>query len=143
MPQSDIEVPVRRPAMSDIPRYTYVDIVAGTLTASSLDIQRWRDNWYGEDHGEMTPGDDGSFVTYANHLAAVAAAEQRIMRGTYNGIMALEDAFQRGYEQGQRDTETRIRMAVEALLEPNGRRSDEEIWSIDEVLAVIDGPPDD
>jgi hypothetical protein len=38
------------------------------------------------------------------------------MIGTYNGCMALEDAFQRGLAQGQRDERLRIRKAVEVRL---------------------------
>lgn len=58
------------------------------------DIQRY---WSTVFDG-MQPDPSGSWVTYADHVAAVAAAEQRVtFRGSHVG------AFMAGYEQGQKD----------------------------------------
>jgi hypothetical protein len=90
------------------------------------DIKRW--TW-------PTDEASGNWVLWTDHVAAVAEAEQRVMRGTYNGCMALEDAFAKGYEQGQRDERERIHKAVEGLpwafVDPPG--------VLDTLLAVIDG----
>lgn len=40
------------------------------------DVQRWKDMWYGDDHGELVPREDGEYVRYADHAEALAEAER-------------------------------------------------------------------
>ncbi len=45
---------------------------------------RWRDNWYGDDHGEMTPHPEGEWVKYDEaagwHDEAVGLTAWRVFR---------------------------------------------------------------
>ena len=68
------------------------------------DIQRWEPGVY-DSEPPMIPDTDGVYVTYADHLAAVQQAEQT---GYFNGQCSTQryhhgDAFDKAYEQGQRD----------------------------------------
>jgi len=55
----------------------------------------------------MDPAPDGDYVTYADHVAAVAEAEQRAYDNGVKDAKPWADDVQRqwdkGYEQGQRD----------------------------------------
>jgi hypothetical protein len=125
------------------------------------DIQRWGP---AGKHWEMAGNDEGAWVTYADHVAAVAAAEQKVW----------DDAHKIGsdaYSQGQRDERERlakdrtgrfalvraderlsIRKAVEALNAERGYEMPSELYAetgddyaegwvdlLGLILAVIDG----
>jgi flagellar biosynthesis/type III secretory pathway protein FliH len=68
------------------------------------DIQRW--------DREGRPNPDGVYVTYADHVAAVAEAEQngRLAQSAVEmdtAVINQNTAYQKGYEQGQRDERER------------------------------------
>lgn len=94
------------------------------------DIQRW-DFWIGLE--EVQPDDNGPYVLYADHVAAVAEAEQRAQRRPAS------------YFQGRDDERARIRAGVEALVrfDHNGYAlvvyPDGDFLDRAEVLAVVDG----
>jgi hypothetical protein len=70
------------------------------------DIQRW--------YITNPPGQPTEFVSYADHVAAVAEAEQR-GRNETEAHIGNPVSYQMGYEQGQRDERAKAVAAVEAL----------------------------
>ena len=90
------------------------------------DIQRW--NRY-SDALDMFKADEGDWVTYSDHVAAVAEAEQRIGEGRCCPV-----AWQTGYEQALADAVA----AVEALAETHANVSQKlAIQFKREVIAAI------
>jgi len=61
-----------------------------------MSIQRYAHLWKNE---PPLPADNGKWVTYADHLAAVAEAEQRV----HDHYGSIQQGYLSGYEQGQRD----------------------------------------
>jgi hypothetical protein len=91
-----------------------------------MSVQRW--------YIQNPPGQPTEFVSYADHVAAVAEASQ-------HGL-AVGDA--EGYKRGQRDERERIRKAVLGLvawvvgpIRENGVVT-RAVW-LNKVLAIIDG----
>jgi hypothetical protein len=105
------------------------------------DIQRWSIGEIGTLNGvkyTMHPFNDGGYVLYTDHVAAVAAAraeayEEFIRRHHYATVRA------EGIEQGQREERDRITKAVEAL-NPMGRFGRvPPALTVTDVLAAIKG----
>ena len=69
-------------------------------------------------HGLMLD-EDGDYVTYADHVAAVAEAEQGQRDAVARAESEIQQAFQHGLEVGQRDMLARCIAAVEALCGPH------------------------
>lgn len=96
------------------------------------DVDRW---WWDTDYDGARLADDGPFVLYADHVEALAQAEQRgLQRGiaskavkksrivpSASASMATPLAdkvneYQRGYEKGQRDALAAAVQRVEAIV---------------------------
>jgi hypothetical protein len=75
-----------------------------------LPIQRWTKIFTRHPASEVLPNENGEYVTYADHLAALRACEERVrmerLRDTGNGIKAI------GHYEGLREA----REAVAALV---------------------------
>jgi hypothetical protein len=95
--------------------------------ATVSDIQRWT---HYDERCDHDPA--GEWVTYADHLAAVAAATEEAVRDYAEAHYA--NGVKR-YRDGQRDERARIRAAVEAEMRACGIHEQR----IAAVLAVIDG----
>jgi aminopeptidase N len=102
------------------------------------DIQRFR--VYDDD--EVLPVENGEYVAYADHVAAVAAARAEgvatLNRAERAWRKEISDRLGEQYEQGQRDERERILAAVEAL---PWTPTFEKLFTVEksDVLAVIDG----
>jgi hypothetical protein len=82
------------------------------------DIQRWR---FGPYH--VDEGDSGGYVTYADHVAAVAEAEQRKDR---EWLATIHDSHL--YSLGQRDAIAKAIAAVKGLATERELRSPSAIY---------------
>lgn len=81
-------------------------------------------------HSRMDTFPDGEYVLYADHVAAVQVAEQRMHEAGYD----------MGKAKGIHDERARIRAAVQALEWWQDEVLRAESWvSRDLVLAIIDG----
>ena len=85
------------------------------------DVQRWKDMWYGDDHGELVPREDGEYVRYADHAEALAEAERDW------ATLAGSDQYAAGYAAAL-DAAREAVERVSTLFEPLGP-----------ALAAIDG----
>jgi hypothetical protein len=101
------------------------------------DIQRW-------DKDFQIPDPDGEYVTYADHVAAVAAARAEGARDcqathTVRGLKEITRIAAKGYAEGQRDERDRITKAVEAL--PKAEYDGHAFGDLtsDSILAAIKG----
>jgi hypothetical protein len=96
-----------------IPRYTIEQMFG--FPEGVVTIQRWGH----ETFGSMVKSGEGVWVTYADHLAAVAAAEKRgaeQVLGRMDKWVATTPLGRNEYLRGQRDERERIVTLVTALL---------------------------
>jgi hypothetical protein len=98
-------------------------------------IQRWEIAGIVE---SIDPDPEGEFVTYSDHVAAVAEAV--FQRGVDDADLYGE-AIKAAVAQGQRDERERIRKAVEALIGQSNPSDGPVLMYASGVLAIIDGLP--
>jgi len=93
------------------------------------------------DTGQPEPADYGAFVTYADHVAALAEAEQRGREEAYNEIPAIavygERLRSEGYDVGYTAALAAAREAVAGLM-PGHYSFQPSTGYNDDALAAID-----